>query len=213
MNLTATEADGWLRLFQAWITVAGFAEMLEKLEIAHGDYLLTDPRAGFYRDAYAAKEFAALIAADSVRLVAGERPDFQLDLKGAVQAYEVTEADTPGRKRGKEIQDQRRRRAPGQPFVEDFPVEDWFTPKQADIALRTASERKLRPTYDPNSGLVILLNPIEFGVTPGRDRSVNAGRDGGGQAPLLGRMGAMERHGVLHMEQWAEVRRQAERQP
>lgn len=67
-----------------------------------------------------------------------------------MQAYEVTEADTPGRKRRKEIQDQRRRRIPGQPLVENFPVEEWLTPEQADIALRRASEWKLRPTYDSN---------------------------------------------------------------
>lgn len=53
------------------ITVAEFAEKLERLEIAQGDYLLTDPHARFYCDAYAAKGFAGLIAADRVRLVAG----------------------------------------------------------------------------------------------------------------------------------------------
>ena len=164
MNLTRTEADKWLKILHGWLPIAEFAEALERLETTQGDYLLTDPRAGFYRDAYTANEFARLMGADLVRLVAGERPDFEVDLAGAVHAYEATEADTPGRKRGREIQEQRKLTIPGQPLVTDFPVEDWLTPDQADSALRTASERKSKRTYDPNCGLVILLNPVEFGA-------------------------------------------------
>lgn len=164
MNLTNTERDQWLTFLHAWLPPKNFREALDRLEAAQGDHLLTDPRAGFYRDAFCAELFATRVGADLVRLVAGERPDFQVSVAGSELAFEVTEADTPGRKRGKEVQEQRRRRVPGQPFVEDFPYEDWLTPEQADVALRAAVEKKNREVYDPSWGLVILLNPIEFGA-------------------------------------------------
>ena len=164
MNLTKTERDDWLRRLHAWLTPKEFRDALNRLESAQRDHLLTDPRAGFYRDAFCAHEFATLVGADLVRLVGEERPDFQIDVAGAVSAFEVTEADTPGRKRGEEVQERRKRRVAGQPFVEHFPYENWLTPEQADVALRMAAERKNRPVYDRSGGLVILLNPIEFGA-------------------------------------------------
>ena len=48
--------------------------------------------------------------------------------------------------------------------MEDFPCEDWLTPSQAGLALRAAADKKNRGIYDPSWGLVILLNPIDFGV-------------------------------------------------
>lgn len=164
MNLTNTERDYWLKLLHAWLPLGEFEEALKRLEAAQGDYLLTDPRAGFYRDAYCAQQFAVLVRADQVRLVAEQRPDFEIDFAGTISSFEVTEADAPGRKRGLEIQEQRARRVPGQPLVKDFPVEDWLTPEQADLALRTAAEKKSHGNYHPRCGLVILLNPIEFGI-------------------------------------------------
>jgi len=163
-NLTKTEQVYWLRLLQAWLPLDDFEEALERLEAVQGDQLMTDPRAGFYRDAFCALQFATLAHADQVRLIRAERPDFEIGVGGAVSAFEVTEADTPGRKRGHEIQEKRTRRVPGQPLVEDFPVEDWLTPEQADVALRTAAEKKCHGNYHPHCGLVILLNPIEFGI-------------------------------------------------
>ena len=164
MNLTNTDRDQWLTLLHAWLPPKDFREALNRLETAQGDHLLTDPRAGFYRDAFCAELFATLVGADLVRLMAGERPDFQINIAGSESAFEVTEADTPGRKRGQDVQERRKRRVPRQPFVEDFPYEDWLTPEQADIALRTAADKKDRSVYDPSWGLVILLNPIEFGA-------------------------------------------------
>lgn len=164
MNLTKTERDDWLRSLYAWLPPKDFKDALDRLEAAQGDHLLTDPRAGFYRDAFCAHQFAVLAGADLVRLVAEERPDFQISIAGSEDFYEVTEADTPGRKRGWEVQERRKRRMPGQPFADDFPSTERLTPDQADVALRAAAERKSRGVYDPNWGLVILLNPIEFGA-------------------------------------------------
>lgn len=164
MNLTKTERDDWLRSLHTWLPPKGFRDALDCLEVAQGDRPLTDPRASFYRDAFCAHQFAAFVGADLVRLVPEERPDFQIGIAGSEASYEVTEADTPGRKRGQEIQEQRKRRVPGQPFAEDFPNTRWLTPDQADVALRAAAEKKSRGVYDPNWGLVILLNPIEFGA-------------------------------------------------
>ena len=164
MNLTNTERDQWLTLLHAWLPPKDFREALDRLEAAQGDHLLTDPRAGFYRDAFCAELFATLVGADQVRLVAEERPDFQISVAGSELAFEVTEADMPGRKRGQEVQERRKRRVPGEPFVEDFPYEDWLTPEQAGVALRAAADKKDRSVYDPSWGLVILLNPVEFGA-------------------------------------------------
>ena len=164
MNLTKTERDDSLRVLHAWQPPKDFRDALDRLEAAQSDHLLTDPRAGFYRDAFCAELFATLVGADQVRLVAGEQPDFQISVAGSELAFEVTEADTPGRKRGQEVQERRKLRVPGEPFVEDFPNEDWLTPEQADIALRTAADKKDRSVYDPSWGLVILLNPVEFGA-------------------------------------------------
>ena len=164
MNLTNTERDQWLTFLHAWLSPKDFREALDRLEAAQGDYLLTDPRAGFYRDAFCAELFATLVGADLVRLVDGERPDFQISVAGSELEFEVTEADMPGRKRGQEVQERRKRRVPGEPFVEDFSYEDWLTPEQAGVALRAAADKKDRSVYDPSWGLVILLNPIEFGA-------------------------------------------------
>lgn len=164
MNLTKTERDDWLRSLHAWLPPKSFKDALDRLEAAQGDHLLTDPRAGFYRDAFCAHQFAALIDADLVRLVPEKRPDFRISIAGSEVSYEVTEADTPGRRRGRDVQERRKCRIPGQPFVQDFPSTEWLTPEQADVALRAAAERKSRGVYDPNWGLVILLNPIEFGA-------------------------------------------------
>lgn len=164
MNLTKTERDDWLRVLHAWQSPKDFREALDRLEATQGDYLLTDPHAGFYRDAFCAELFATLMNADLVRLVAGERPDFQISVGGSELAFEFTEADTPGRKRGHDVQERRKRRVPGQPFVENIPDEDLLTPEQADVALRAAADKKDRSVYDPSWGLVILLNPVEFGA-------------------------------------------------
>jgi len=163
LNLTKTERDDWLRISHAWLPPKDFRDALDRLEAAQRDHLLTDPRAGFYRDAFCADQFAALGGADLVRLVSGERPDFQISIAGSEASYEVTEADTPGRKRGQGVQERRQRRIPGQPFAENFPYTEWLTPDQADVALRSAAEKRTAGVYDPNWGLVILLNPIEFG--------------------------------------------------
>jgi len=160
MNLTKTERDDWLALLHAWLPVPDFQDALDRLEAAQENYLLTDPRAGFYRDAFAALQFVTLVSADQVRLVGEERPDFEIDISGTIQIFEVTEADTPGRKRGAEVQDRRKRRAPGQPFVEDFPAKEWLTPEIADLALRAAAEKKNRGVYDPSWSLVILLKGL-----------------------------------------------------
>ena len=136
MNLTNTERDQWLTFLHAWLSPKDFREALDRLEAAQGDYLLTDPRAGFYRDAFCAELFATLVGADLVRLVDGERPDFQISVAGSELEFEVTEADMPGRKRGQEVQERRKRRVPGEPFVEDFSYEDWLTPEQAGVVNR-----------------------------------------------------------------------------
>lgn len=67
LNLTKTERNDWLRILHAWQSPKDFREALDRLEAAQNDHLLTDPRAGFYRDAVCAESFATLVGADLVR--------------------------------------------------------------------------------------------------------------------------------------------------
>ena len=51
-----------------------------------------------------------------VRLVASQRPDFEIRIDGQIQQFEATEADIEGRRRGDE---------PDDPYLRPDPVENW----------------------------------------------------------------------------------------
>lgn len=56
------------------------------------------------RDAYLAAQFARLTKAERVRLVRGDRPDFEVELRGGkILQVESTEAMEPSRRRGDEL--------------------------------------------------------------------------------------------------------------
>ena len=173
--MTRAERKHWLRTLSDWLSPAVFGEHLDRLLSEHGlSVLLTDPRAGFFRDAYCAREFAVLRGAQRVRLVANPRPDFEVEIAGITRAYEFTEADLPYRRRGDEI------RAPcnlaaGEPTWRAFPEEEWLTPTIADAILQKASELKNSDRYEPHWGLLILLNPVEFGSHQQAVESLMAG--------------------------------------
>lgn len=164
MKMSEAERKSWRGDLSKWQSPADLNEKLDKLLSKHGSYVLTDPRANsIFRDSHCAHAFAVLCGAQKVRLGANP-PDFEIETAGTLQAYEVTEADTPDRKRGDEIKKSRGFPDTGKPSVKAFPEEMWLTPEIADIALRKASELKSFGEYEPHWGFLILLNPIEFGV-------------------------------------------------
>jgi len=115
----------------------------------------------FIRDAYTAAKFAKQRGAQSVRLCAGTRPDFEMTLDGITQLFEVTEADLPGRTRGKEYRD-----ALGQPpkLVHVEQLEMFQNACAIPGALEDRATLKAGKSYDPSWSLVILLNIPTYGV-------------------------------------------------
>jgi hypothetical protein len=177
------EYSQWEHELSEWHSPEAFNGKLRRLRTERGDYLLTDRGTQFFREAYCAQAFALLVEAQQVRLVDAVRPDFAIDVSGVIRAYEVTEADTPGRKRTEEIKAARAARneaiAAGKlnsdvPSFTDVSEGEWLTPEVAETALRTATGRKNKSHYDPSWGLLIFLNPgfntdqqaIEAGMAP-----------------------------------------------
>ncbi len=136
-----------------------FSAKVDAFAERYGDYVLTDPGSPF-RDAHCAAAFANLCGAKQVRLIDANRPDFEVECDGQWQAYEVTEADMPGRHRNAEIKAERQAAAHARMLSSD----EWLNPDCAKGILASASEKKARKDYDPQVGLIIYLNPGEFEI-------------------------------------------------
>jgi hypothetical protein len=112
----------------------------------------------FLLEAQAAAEFAQSRRASMVRLVADVWPDFEIEREGTIEPFEITEADLPGRKRGREYREVNHR-------IKDDPVENWT--KRADqvpAALHLAAARKAEKRYSGRAQLLIYLNISEYGI-------------------------------------------------
>jgi hypothetical protein len=106
----------------------------------------------FLRDAWVASLVAIALAAETVRLWEGERPDFEAVIDGKARRFEVTEADMPGRRRG----DEYRGSLGG---TEDDPVSEWRRRFDAiDPSVRAVVEKKLTKEYGSDVSLVVLVN-------------------------------------------------------
>ena len=149
----------WAGRLEEWQSAQGFRDTLGELKAEYGKRLLS--KSGFtdlFRDAYVASAFAFHFGAEKVRLVKGKQPDFEIEVLGRKQMYEVVEADTLGRKRGDEIKHQPDRRL-GDPLPDEF----FLTAELAPQILETAAKRKDKDVYLPEWGLVIYLNPAPPG--------------------------------------------------
>lgn len=113
---------------------------------------------GFWRDAWVAETYAKLTNASAVRLVTSQRPDFELQYRDDIKAFEATEIDRPGRRRGDEFEASLLAKAAGLCDIADDPPENWLTPKTAEAALKAASQSKANKPYPAECGLVIYLN-------------------------------------------------------
>lgn len=108
------------------------------------------PGLAFLRDAWIAARVASALAADQVRLVAAEWPDFEIQTDRQLQQFEATEADRDGRRRGDEPDDIE--------FRHD-PVEEWRDRFEAiPAALERVVTKKVNKDYPPGIGLVIYVN-------------------------------------------------------
>lgn len=122
--------------------------------------LFNNPRQKFLLDAWTLAEFAVrLKAADQVWLAGPDDrwPDGFVRIGGTVKNVEVTIADMPNRKMGKEY-----RIVSG---IEFDPVEDWIA--RADAipgALETAISKKVDKHYGSGFWLVVYLNLGEYGI-------------------------------------------------
>ena len=155
----------WKHALEKWHSPREFRNKLHELRSEYGWHLLT--KAGLtdlFRDAYCASVFASIRGADRVRLVKADQPDFETDLLGRTRMYEVVEADTPGRKRGDEINGRY------QPAAGDtLPPDLYLTSELAPQILTAAAERKNRNCYLAVWGLLIYLNPCRPGGQEERD--------------------------------------------
>ena len=103
-RLTKAQRAAWMRRLSNWQMPDDMIGKAEELRTLLGSEALVQPRAGFFREAFTAGRFAGVRRADRVRLIyPDERPDFELDFGNEVEAFELVEADTPGRKRGKPV--------------------------------------------------------------------------------------------------------------
>lgn len=121
----------------------------------------------FIRDAWLAAEFARHRQSSSVRLVSESEqwPDFEARGGGVTERVECAEADIPGRRRGDEYREARKRNAGGGPIVEDDPIEDWIArADQAPAALSAVIATKIGKHYAGRASLLVYLNISEFGV-------------------------------------------------
>ena len=123
----------------------------------------------FIPEAWAAAKFGDKRGAASIRLVAEDRPDCELKFSsGAVEAFEIVEADVSGRKRGLEY-----RGRTSFNKARDWPIEEWATPEQAREVIQTAAQKKADKAreltakgtpYPPGTALLIYLNISDFGA-------------------------------------------------
>lgn len=157
---------------EAWLSPAAMKEYAEKVmdymaSDTHGipDALFNQGGVDFILEAFAAAEFAGIRGAVAVRLIPDPRPDFQVRTDQGDEAWELTEADLPGRRRGQEYREAAVRAAAGLSVIENDPVENWHA--RADHAapslLRRAA-KKAGKGYTPDTRLLIYLNIDEFGI-------------------------------------------------
>ena len=145
-----TRHRAWLLQWRSPLEMLNYVD--DVMECAGGRSHFNQAGIQFIYDAWAAAEFAVFRKATRVRLINDEWPDFEMELGGEAQQFEITEADLPGRRRGQEY----RERPKGS--VDD-PEEDWYKrASQVSAALCSSSARKAKKHYSGRAQLLIYLN-------------------------------------------------------
>lgn len=145
----------WKQELQEWQSLTQFHRKVLDLKVQHGRTLLIASGTDFFRDAHTAHRFAFLRGATRLRLVAADRPDFEMDVAAGARMFEITEAYPIDRRRG----DEAKRWATGGQFR---PVIDLLTLYLAEQLLREATARKNDDRYEREWGLLILLDQWDF---------------------------------------------------
>jgi len=105
----------------------------------------------FLTEACTAAEFARLRGAQAVRLVDDVWPDFEIEIDGSVEQFELTEADLPERRRGEEYRE-------GIGEVEEV-EEGWSADvERVPTIIRQRVERKVAKRYPGRRNLLVYLN-------------------------------------------------------
>lgn len=167
-RLTDTERKEWQGRFQVRMSPDAMIALVDELQNTTGLSMMIQAGVEFFRDAWTAAHFAKVRRAQEVRLWPDTRPDFEMNLNGTYDLFEVTEAGEPGR-RGDEYRAFEARQlaaaAAGDDSyveVEHDPVGDWGV-EQAPAMLEQAATHKAKGNYNPSWGLVIYLNLGEYG--------------------------------------------------
>ncbi len=141
----------WQTELSQWTTPEAFRVRIDKL--AHDiprSIFFRQAGLTFLREAWIASRVASALSSDMVRLIASERPDFEIQIDDHILQFEATEADIEGRRRGDE---------PDDPYPRMDPVENWRKRFEAiPSALDRVVAKKIEKDYPPEVNLVIYVN-------------------------------------------------------
>lgn len=161
--LSKAERKSWQRRLEQPMAPADMIQLVNELKEIVWANMHVQAGLAFVRDAWTAARFAQAREADAVRLWPGDRPDCELIFQDRHELFEVVEADQPGRKRSAEYRDLIRRREQGEGKQIEFD-EGWQSrAAMAPEMLRRVATSKAAKGYDPNVGLIIYLNLMEYG--------------------------------------------------
>jgi len=145
--------DGWRAELSRWWPTQAFRSRIEEISAPGRIPRLVyfrQPGLAFLRDAWIASRVASALSSDQVRLVPGERPDFEIRTDGRILQFEATEADMDGRRRSDEPDDTDWR---------PDPVEEWRKRFEAiPSALDRVVTKKIKKAYPAGTALVIYVN-------------------------------------------------------
>lgn len=146
--------------FTQWMSPHEMDARFDALSQLSGDYFFIQAGLQFLRDAHIAAQFAKSRDVSRVRLCAGTRPDFEIEVEDGTRLYEATEADLPNRRRGDEYRSALGR-PPGIVHVDRKEISENIAAVPDTLADRAAD--KAAGGYDPAWGLVIFLNVATYG--------------------------------------------------
>jgi hypothetical protein len=158
------------RWFDRWNDPERFFEDVRDIQRPIGNVsLFTDPALQPLFDAWIAGQFAAIRNTHEscrVRLIRpGGFPDFEILVDHRIEAFEATEADRPGRRRGDEYREDEMQVVRGEQAVRDLGGHDELR-QWAIHAIRDAAQRKAAKRYGSKVNLLIFVNVPTFVEEP-----------------------------------------------
>jgi len=153
-RLTTQQLEQHRAAFEKWESPQDLLDKADGImDYMGSEDCFNQPGLAFVREAWAASKFGLERNVETVRLVHGEFPDFELRIGARSEQWEFTEADIGERRRGLEY---RRREYRGGNYLDHI--------DQAPNAIRRACESKAGKHYTKKVGLLVLLNIPSFGA-------------------------------------------------